>query len=332
MYGGEANFDIILPIVGKSYHLPQMYNPRCAPCRSNFPSDILHKIWHQRMSSLKLRFLESQNLGKPGSLEELLDVFLGLGMEISYLHLGDFASDPLAFWPTYNEEARKGLHLAYAKQKLHFLILAQYDNQIMVAWVHLTWSNSSAGDYHSGKVSLSSDDTSIFTQRQYNSEENSTRLLNLAMLLYNCLSPKFGWIEHSSRAGYLRGSDVENLTIPCIYWANFFGPDYVKKFGQQYFLQAPGWKCEILGDGGCLYVLASDMGRKKAGTKALEREVASYFGVTTVRRKAKKRKKSVPRQVQQRKPDPRWDFTGLSEEEIVDRIFQLLSEKKDRPN
>ena len=48
---------------------------------------------------------------------------------------------------------------------------------------------------------------------------------------------------------------IKNSDLKYIFWANFYGPAYVEKYGRKFLLGAPGWKKEELDDGGILYVV-----------------------------------------------------------------------------
>ncbi len=77
--------------------------------------------------------------------------------------------------------------------------------------------------------------------------------LAFARLLYPYLRPKYGWIDEPS-GNEPTSKDIAATTLQYIFWANFFGPDYVARYGRDFLLNAPGWKIEELDDGGILYV------------------------------------------------------------------------------
>jgi len=95
--------------------------------------------------------------------------------------------------------------------------------------------------------------------------------LGLGRLAYSVLRPAFAMIDEES---YIEDSRVQRTEIKTIYWANFFGPGYVKKYGRKFLLKAPGWKTEELEDGGVLYVA-----RESLSDWCLNkpREVLEYF-------------------------------------------------------
>jgi hypothetical protein len=77
--------------------------------------------------------------------------------------------------------------------------------------------------------------------------------LAFARLLYPHLRPKYGWIDESS-GNEPTSKDIAATKLQYIFWANFFGPEYVERYGRDFLLNAPGWKVEELDDGGILYV------------------------------------------------------------------------------
>lgn len=78
--------------------------------------------------------------------------------------------------------------------------------------------------------------------------------LSFACLLYPRLACAFGCVDEMGD-NMASAKSVKKTELKHIYWANFFGPAYVKKFGNDFLLGAPGWKKEKLGDGGVLCVV-----------------------------------------------------------------------------
>jgi len=247
------------------------------------------------MSEVRLRFHRTKDIGKPGTLEAILDVLQALGCHVADGHVGDLFR-PVVRWvipgmPPVDEDVRRGLHIAYKHRHLEILVgqdLSDEYNQFGF-WLELKWEYDSSGQLVKTYVSLHSDDTPLFNREDLHRDYYAQLLLRLAKELYTILHPVFGSIDFCSNR--TREKDVEALEIPHIYWANFFGPEYVAKYGKEYFLKAPGWLHEELDDGGILYVLAPVMARRVKGYKALVEEVKAYFGLESVRCE-KRRKKS----------------------------------------
>lgn len=90
-----------------------------------------------------------------------------------------------------------------------------------------------------------------------NNQKNFDALANgqlaLAERLYPLLLPKFGYVDVW---GENRPADkiVRKTELRKVFWANFYNAEYVQKFSRDFFLGAPGWKKEVLCDGGILYV------------------------------------------------------------------------------
>lgn len=88
----------------------------------------------------------------------------------------------------------------------------------------------------------------------------SDLLLKIAREFYRRFRPAYAWF-------YITPPDVERLFLEPIleyqlrelYWANFFGPEYVAKYGKDFFLDAPVWKTEELTDGGMLVQLSPNL-------------------------------------------------------------------------
>ena len=249
------------------------------------------------MSEVKLRFHLTKDIGKPGTLEAILDTLQALGLPPKEVRVGGYVNGhfaPFAMWVREPlEHVRGQLHLAY-KHKHLFIGVAQ-DQSDEYNWLvfdlELEWEHDSDERPMKTRVYLSTLDAWMFNEAKYPRDYYAQLLLRLAKELYTILHPVFGSIDFCSNR--TREKDVEALEIPHIYWANFFGPEYVAKYGKEYFLKAPGWLHEELDDGGILYVLAPVMARRVKGYKALVEEVKAYFGLESVRCEKKRKKKTV---------------------------------------
>jgi hypothetical protein len=84
--------------------------------------------------------------------------------------------------------------------------------------------------------------------------------LALAQALYPRLRPAFAFIDEQNGAldeKQVFGEVVRDLSqtqIPYLFWADFFGPNFVAKHGRDFFLKAPAGQSQELDDGGFLYV------------------------------------------------------------------------------
>jgi hypothetical protein len=78
-------------------------------------------------------------------------------------------------------------------------------------------------------------------------------LLSFALYLYPYLRPDFGYIDELG-TNEIEKADIDDRNLPFLYWANLFGPNFVRKIGETFFRDIPGWRLVDLDDGGCLYV------------------------------------------------------------------------------
>ena len=226
-------------------------------------------------------FLRCSTVGQPGSLERIMDIVRQTAFEVYRIKVGYDVEVVYAHWKEYGEEMLNELSIAYEKRHLRFW--AQ-DHQSHLSLVFdIEWESSKSGEPKSAFVRGTAHHTVIFSRKDLQPEHHAQRLLFLAKHIYSVVKPVFGWVERCWYTGRTKPEHLAKLEIPHIYWANFFGPEYVEKYGKEYFLNAPGWRHEELDDGGILYVLAPVMARRVKGYKALIEEVKAYFGLESVR-------------------------------------------------
>lgn len=248
------------------------------------------------MGTLDVGLFGSKTIGKPGSLEDLFRMLNTIGYETKRLMVGSWVDGIHKDWPIFNEQVLEELDIAYEKEQIRFEItetIIQYPELMdLHGFVEITWVETppKRSKLPYKYLKYSTHGTPIFTQKKYSSEDHCENLLHIVRLLYKAYKPRYGWVERGLMSGYTTRDAIKNLEIPHIYWANIFGPEYVEKYGKEYFQNAPGWLCEFLDDGGCLYVLSPDINRNKKGIKALEEEVKAYFDIENVRKKKRKKK------------------------------------------
>lgn len=102
-------------------------------------------------------------------------------------------------------------------------------------------------------------------------------MLAIASLLYPHLRPRYGWIDEVGENSPSE-KEIEATEIKCIFWANFFGPDYVKKYGRDYLLNAPGWKKEELSGDSVLYVVGESYSDWR-NNRRQSQETLDYFRI-----------------------------------------------------
>jgi len=106
-------------------------------------------------------------------------------------------------------------------------------------------------------------------------EPLAQRLLAIARDLYPLARPTYGevegnWDEWSPK-------DVARLRLKHISWVNFFSPAYVEKYGRDFLLGLPGYKTELLPDGGVFHQLSPTfVAPTEEEARRLRREVIAY--------------------------------------------------------
>jgi hypothetical protein len=100
------------------------------------------------------------------------------------------------------------------------------------------------------------------------------RTLELLESLLHLCDLRFAFAD---RRGAKQPPSSEMLTggLPWLFWANFYGPAAVERWGREFLLGAPGWKKNEIAGGIIEYVLTPDpLGPPDPG---LEEEIRSYF-------------------------------------------------------
>jgi hypothetical protein len=97
------------------------------------------------------------------------------------------------------------------------------------------------------------DQAAHFVYKECHVDPEAQAQAGFAELLYPHLRPKYGWIDEPS-GNLPSAKSIAATRREYIFWANFFGPEYVERYGRDFLLNAPGWKVEQLDDGGILYV------------------------------------------------------------------------------
>jgi hypothetical protein len=66
-------------------------------------------------------------------------------------------------------------------------------------------------------------------------------LLDLGRRLYPDLRPRYAWIDERS-GNVPEDSEIAAVRLQYIFWANFWGPAYVERYGRDFLRGAPGWR------------------------------------------------------------------------------------------
>lgn len=233
-------------------------------------------------TNLNIRFFGCRQLGSPNSLELLFDSIVKDNYNVEVIEVGNLATERHAFWRHYKDVPPNGLAVAYEKHQVSFFANEMRKNGAIILPFEATWGTYDA-DMNFCILKAQTSDTVMFTQNQWEPEKSAERVLRLCKTVYDVIHPRFGWIERCKTSGYTSYEDVDTLRIPHVYWANFFGPEYVSKLDESFLLNAPGWRHEKLADGGLLYVMSPTLQNRGRQEKTLQQSVKAYFGVNSVR-------------------------------------------------
>lgn len=107
-------------------------------------------------------------------------------------------------------------------------------------------------------------------------QEVAKNLMNACGVIYQETKSVIGAVGHFDDKWFLN-KNLNKLELVSLGWANYFGPEYVNKYGKDFFMSAPGYKKQELPDGGILYLVSKDFittDIKDAPTKEV---VTNYF-------------------------------------------------------
>lgn len=103
-------------------------------------------------------------------------------------------------------------------------------------------------------------------------------LLKYSQLLYPLLKPAIGRIDKLGVAHNFAPSDGKAGRIRSIGWINYFGLPVIEKFGRDFLLNLPGYRCEELPDGSIFHQMTESFFADKAiSVKDLREAVNSHF-------------------------------------------------------
>jgi len=115
-----------------------------------------------------------------------------------------------------------------------------------------------------------------FKDERHLVEPTIQRLSVLGRTLYPLTRPWLGCLDEGS-SNVMLPKDVRKLRLKHIGWVNFFGPAYVEKYGRDFLLGLPGYKTEVLPDGGVFHQLSpAFVARSEQEARALRRQVIAY--------------------------------------------------------
>lgn len=112
-------------------------------------------------------------------------------------------------------------------------------------------------------------------------EDGAQLILKLGIEFYKYLKPWYGWLDYPPHDYLAREAIRDRKEFNTLYWANLFGPPYIKKFGSRIFLDSPVWKKEELPNGG-IYLQLSEYYTKPVAQeeKVKLRDYFSSAGIT----------------------------------------------------
>jgi hypothetical protein len=107
-------------------------------------------------------------------------------------------------------------------------------------------------------------------------EPTAQRILELGRLLYPLTQSWLGLIDVSNP---ILPRDILKRRLKHLGWVNFFGPPYVEKYGRDFLLGLPGYRTELLPDGGVFHQLSPTFvaaDEAEARHLQLQQEVIAY--------------------------------------------------------
>jgi hypothetical protein len=134
-----------------------------------------------------------------------------------------------------------------------------------------------------------SDVTVHIKEQFFESEARTKSFLELAKALYQWGQMDYGCVHNEDEykeknvliqgpVTWYGGGRLDQM-LPGIYWANFFGPRYVKWFGETKFTSLPGFSKERLSDGGWLILTRPSPTSPRDDTaRQLERTIIERLG------------------------------------------------------
>jgi hypothetical protein len=105
-------------------------------------------------------------------------------------------------------------------------------------------------------------------------DQHAQSLLKLSFELYPLLRPRLAWVDVAGDNAP-REREIANLQLRHLMWANFFSPEYVKKYGREFIKKAPGWRHVELPGGGIAYILSESCLKKNKLVS--QKEIIDYF-------------------------------------------------------
>jgi hypothetical protein len=118
-----------------------------------------------------------------------------------------------------------------------------------------------------------SQNAEVTNQLDVKADGVATGLLALALHFYPSLRPTYGWVDEFGW-NLPEGKSLASHRPRFLFWATFFGPEYVRKIGRDFLKSAPGWRSVDLEDGGILHVVTESY---QAWWENEQPELLAYF-------------------------------------------------------
>lgn len=172
---------------------------------------------------------------------------------------------------------------------------------VLKGWTHNRYSLGIIADRHNpieSSLHVSSTDFLMFDHLGLNVEskwftdiQNISKFVSVAKGLYRLIQPNSGYIQNwryertigevIDSAGNLVGYKAPRTKwlLKGLFWANFFGPEYVDMFGRNNLLAAPWQRIETLSDGGVLAIISeSPFDASRPECQARKQQLYDYLG------------------------------------------------------
>lgn len=216
---------------------------------------------------ISLRFYNSQVIGKPGSIEDIIAFFKRKDFRIFDINVRD-ENNVDFHWDLYDPNEQIIVAAAYKQSGINFQCFND-DDQLELT-TYIGWVKTDTNELGDTFLAITTFQTALFTREENNPIYFSNRLLEIGKHLFAITHPDFGWMDMESFAGFTRDEDISSIMIPYTYWANFLGKKYVKKYGKEKLLKAPVWHSEILKPEGALLILSPVLGVHTGDTEFLK--------------------------------------------------------------
>jgi hypothetical protein len=74
-----------------------------------------------------------------------------------------------------------------------------------------------------------------------------SRVVFLRRLIQD-LKPKFAYVDHTFGSP-ITDARLASLEIRHLFWTSYYGPQFISKYGLEFFLNVPAWRVEEIGEG-----------------------------------------------------------------------------------